>query len=543
MNESSARLTAALLSQNPGSQVLESNPGVTLISLALHPVKKVVALLEVDEGGPQLAERVRQLTATAKTGVPLHVVLINPRQLDVSAVIQAHVKPTLFQMKAMGGWNWVPGQLPVSVRGLRLPQLGQAAKLANSNTSLSLDAVQEQSQRHGDELQVFQQAVMQRRPWVSWGIAVVCVALFGLQMLWGDGLPVLAASRMGAEIPSRVLAGEWWRLFSVMLLHANVPHLALNMIAMLSFGTFLERLIGNGRYLVLYVLSGLGGSLLSLTRGGDGIGVGASGGVWGLMVAGAVVVTWPRGLLPVALAHQLRQRAWVPVGINLVYSLQPGIDMLAHLGGGISGALLVMVLTQGAAPQQPLKNSRLFTALAAAVLLLMAGSLGIALANGRPWELRLKWALTTQPLEGTKLGVLMPSFLTLNHEAGANRWHWGELNSTGAELIILVTQPLGDEFEITDGSLDEMVQELKKPPQGTHYTQPPARKTLPSGREVVFFAAAPDDKNDVRFMWQWYSLEGRQWVVVFANALNTTSAERKLQLEEIADSLGPRSPP
>jgi membrane associated rhomboid family serine protease len=191
---------------------------------------------------------------------------------------------------------------------------------------------------------------------------------------------------MGGLIPSRVLAGEWWRLFAVMLLHGNVLHLAMNMLGLLSFGPFLERLIGSSRYLALFVLSGLGGALLSLTRGGDGLAVGASGGIWGLMVAGAVVVTWPRGLLPAALAHQLRQRAWTPVGINLVISLQPGIDMLAHVGGGLAGAALVYVLTRGAPAEKPLARSMLTDALAVVVGLLLVGSMGLALAQGRPWR-------------------------------------------------------------------------------------------------------------------------------------------------------------
>lgn len=215
----------------------------------------------------------------------------------------------------------------------------------------------------------------------------MCVGIFVLQLWWGGGNPILAASRMGALIPSRVLGGEWWRLFSVMLLHGSLIHLALNMLALLSFGPFLERLIGSARYLLIFVLSGFGGAVLSMMRGTEIIGVGASGGIWGVMVAGAVVVTWPRGLLDAGLAHQLRQRAWTPVVINLVYSLQPGIDMLAHLGGGVVGGALVYVLTNRAAHHEPLKESAPFKVAAAVVGLALAASFGIALVQGRPWSI------------------------------------------------------------------------------------------------------------------------------------------------------------
>jgi membrane associated rhomboid family serine protease len=537
MDSSSARLVAALLSQTPGSEVLESGPGGARVSLALVPLKHMVVIFEAAEHPVQLAEQIKQAVASGTKGVPLHVVVVNPKNLEVDSVIKAQVPAMFLQKTAVIAWSWVPGQAAVAVRNNPFPQVVAAVKLANSDASLSLDEVREHSHRAADEVRTFQQAVMQRKPLVSYGIAVVCVALFALQMFWGDGLPVLAASRMGAEIPTRVLAGEWWRLFSVMLLHANFFHLLMNMLAMLSFGPFLERLMGNGRYLLLFVLSGLGGSLLSLVRGGDGIGVGASGGIWGLMVAGAVVVTWPRGLLPAALAMQLRQRAWVPVGINLVYSLQPGIDMLAHVGGGVTGGLLVLALTRGSTPNELLKPSKLFNAAALAVALVLAGSMGVALVQGKPWELSGPWKLAPVALEGTGLGMSVPAGMDLRRDPANRRWHWGELNSTGAEFIVLVTEPVAKEADFTH-ALDDMVAELVKPAEGMHYGQKPKKVTLPSGREVVFAELIPDAKDDVRFMWQWWSLEaGRQWVMVLANALNTTSADRKKQLEAVADSV------
>jgi len=225
--------------------------------------------------------------------------------------------------------------------------------------------------------------VEERKSVVSYAIAGTCVAVFALQLYWGAGNPVVPASRMGALLPTRVLAGEWWRLFSVMLLHGSIIHLAFNMLALLSFGPALERLIGTARYLVLYVVSGLGGSLLSLSRGGDVIGVGASGGIWGLMVAGAVVVTWPRGLIPADLAHQLRQRAWTPVAINLIYSLQPGIDMRAHIGGGLVGGLLVYTF---AGEPGPLKNTLPYIVAAVLTAGVLVVSFAIALLQGQPWS-------------------------------------------------------------------------------------------------------------------------------------------------------------
>jgi membrane associated rhomboid family serine protease len=536
MDSSSSRFVAALLSQNPGSEVTQSAPGRTRVTLALVPVKQDVVVLEATHP-VMLAEQVKEAVASAKMGVPLHVFVVNVRELDVATVLEAEIRPALLQMKAMAGVSWVPGHAPVAVRNNLLPQLAAAAKLANSSASLSLESMKEASHREADVVRGFLLAVMQRKPVASWSIAVVCVAIFGLQMLWGAGQPVLAASHMGAEIPNRVLAGEWWRLFSVMLLHANFFHLAMNMLALLSFGPFLERLMGSGRYLVLYVLAGLGGSLLSLTRGGEAIGVGASGGIWGLMVAGAVAVTWPRGLLPASLAMQMRQRAWTPVVINLFYSLQPGIDMRAHIGGGLAGGLLVLALTRGAVQNEPLKPSRVFNLVALGVAALLSASMGIALVQGRPWELTGPWKLEPVALGNTGVSVSMPQGMELTHKDKSLVWHFGDLNAAGAEFLVLVTEPVSADADFSH-PLDDMLVEMEKVERGFHYGQKPKIVTLPSGREVVFAEMIPDDTNDVRFLHVWWSLEpDHRWVRVLANVLNSATSEHKKQLTAIADSV------
>ncbi len=533
MDSSASRFVAALLSQTPGSEAAQS-PGGTTISMALVPVKHVVVVLEASEHQVQMKEQVKQFVATAKLGVPLHVVLVNPRDVDVIEALKENI--SLLQMKAITGWNWVPGKEAVCVRGPTLPQVIAAAKLANSSASLSLDAMKEVSHREADVVREFQTAVMQRKPTVSWALAATCVAIFALQMFWGDGQPVLAAAGMGALIPNRVLAGDWWRLFAVMLLHANFIHLLMNMMAMLSFGPFLERLMGSGRYLLLFVLSGLGGSILSLTRGGEGIGVGASGGIWGLMLAGAVVVTWPRGLLPTSLATQMKQRAWVPVGINLMYSLQPGIDIRAHIGGGIAGGLLVLLLTRGAVPNEPLKPSRLFNVAALGVGLLLSGSMGIALMEGRPWSIHGAWTLAPVKLEGTGLTLSVPEGMKLKHEAGSDVWRLGEINSTGAEFIIQIHEPEAEEVDLSN-ALESLVAAKEEVPVGLHFTSRPQIVKLPSGREVVKAELAPDDATDVRFLHEWWFLDDRRWVVLVANALNSSSADRRGQLSQVADSI------
>jgi hypothetical protein len=93
----------------------------------------------------------------------------------------------------------------------------------------------------------------------------------------------------------------------------------------------------------------------------------------------------------------MRQRAAAPLALNLIYSLSPGIDMLAHVGGGVVGALLVAtVLTDGLVPVGERRfgdaaERRPSAGYAAAAWILgaaMALSVVTALVAGRPWEAR-----------------------------------------------------------------------------------------------------------------------------------------------------------
>jgi rhomboid protease GluP len=550
MSPSSSRFIAALLSGTPGSEVTEVASGLTIVHLAT-PIRQMVAVLEATDSTAQLRAQLDALAQEAQRGVPLQLMLVNPANVDVMSGLAELLEAPPLKGKFMSAATWVPGLGPIGWRTLVIPPIAKAATLANSDADLSLPALMDASHQEANVVRSFQAQVMSRRPVISYAIAAVCVALFALQWVWGDGEPIVAAARMGAEVPTRVMAGEWWRLFSVMLLHGNVLHLVLNMMAMLSFGPFLERLLGSSRYLILYVLSGLGGSLLSLTRGGDGIGVGASGGIWGLMVAGAVVVTWRRTLLPASVALLMRRRAWAPVAINLAYSFQPGIDMLAHVGGGVVGGLLVLALTwpRAAVPPGPLQSSPALKVAALAVGLVLTGSMGLALRDGQPWNLSAPWTLRRLTLEGTGVSVLVPERMDVEHAPQSLEWKFGDLNAVGVELFVMVTEPVSPDADLSH-PLQDMLAEMEKPLDGFHYRQAPKVVKLDSGREAVFADLVPDAKDDARFLWQWWSFEeGNRWVRVLANALNSTSAERKQQLRAIANSVStgpitsPQGPP
>jgi membrane associated rhomboid family serine protease len=135
--------------------------------------------------------------------------------------------------------------------------------------------------------------------------------------------------------------GEWWRLLTAAFLHANLFHLLMNMLVLWIVGGPLETVIGRGRYLGIYVVSGLAGSAGALLLSPDAITVGASGAIFGLF--GAALVAERQG------TAVLGGSVMGIVVLNLVFTFafaRYGISVGGHLGGLAGGALAMLALTR-----------------------------------------------------------------------------------------------------------------------------------------------------------------------------------------------------
>lgn len=150
---------------------------------------------------------------------------------------------------------------------------------------------------------------------------------------------------LGGNFRPLVEQGEYWRLFTAMFLHGDILHLLFNMYALWALGGTLEKILSKPKFLSLYILSGLGGSVLSTLMLDNTVSIGASGAIFGLV--GALI-----GYV-IKYRNMFRQGALTNllfiVLINLAWGLQPGsgIDNFAHLGGVITGFLLSFVIKPG----------------------------------------------------------------------------------------------------------------------------------------------------------------------------------------------------
>ena len=140
-----------------------------------------------------------------------------------------------------------------------------------------------------------------------------------------------------AQAPAYVVAtGEWWRLITAAFLHFGLIHLVFNMLALLVFGAELERAIGRGRFLTVYLVSALGGATaIQLFAAPNVLAAGASTAIYGLLGGLGVVF--------VATRQSLRGLIQLLV-LNLLISLLPGLSLLGHLGGLVTGAVTAGVL-------------------------------------------------------------------------------------------------------------------------------------------------------------------------------------------------------
>ena len=152
----------------------------------------------------------------------------------------------------------------------------------------------------------------------------------------------------GADYGPYTMNGEPWRLFTAMFLHIGLLHIGVNMWALWSLGGITERVFGTGRFLLLYLLSGLGGSCVSVLVKPTVVGAGASGAIFGALGGLLAFATLRKMIEPSEALNRLQSSALKCIIINFLISLSiPGIDSSAHLGGLVFGMIAGAVYLRG----------------------------------------------------------------------------------------------------------------------------------------------------------------------------------------------------
>ena len=176
---------------------------------------------------------------------------------------------------------------------------------------------------------------------MTWAILAMTLAiglssiLLGQEERWFEWL---ALTKTG------IAAGEYWRLFSVTLVHAGFLHLAFNMYALYIIGPTVEALYGSRRFLLIYLACAAAASTTSYVFSDAEVAVGASGAVFGLF---GVLLVADRIHKP-ALTRQTRgltMQIGVLIAVNLIIGFTSSdIDNAAHIGGLLAGCWLGLTM-------------------------------------------------------------------------------------------------------------------------------------------------------------------------------------------------------
>ncbi|HEV7700746.1 MAG TPA: rhomboid family intramembrane serine protease [Pyrinomonadaceae bacterium] len=175
-------------------------------------------------------------------------------------------------------------------------------------------------------------------------IGVVFVA----QLAAGVDASILAA---GFVKPAFMHDHEYWRILTGATTHGSIMHVVMNCYAFYSFGRIFEMLSNRAHLAIVFLLSAIGGGILTLVFQPDGISVGASGGIVGLVSYLAVYSFKRRQFI----SYEFRKSLLINIGFILVFGLvlYNVVDNFGHIGGLITGAVYGLIQIPTSAYSDP----------------------------------------------------------------------------------------------------------------------------------------------------------------------------------------------
>lgn len=322
------------------------------------------------------------------------------------------------------------------------------------------------------EQEGFIKGISGRSPNATRALTGLILGVFVLELFTGAPDFPPALYRLGALDGDAVRQGELWRLVSHAFLHGSLLHFAVNAWVLWSLGGSLEKILGTQRFLVLYTGSVVSGACLSVVAL-NGRSVGASGALWGMIAAMAVLAWRTRGIFPEEALTRLRRAAIQNLGINVAVSFLPGVDWAAHAGGGLMGffllgtGLLTIGLPRWARePDVPDRIPTFVSALAGLSALVLVASPAIAIGTGGVNALK-EPALRQHQTLASSWTLMLPDSTgpaAMVALAGESEESFGDLGRDAAVLAVVTspfdTAPTAEEVQLLKQTLQESVADL-----------------------------------------------------------------------------------
>lgn len=181
-----------------------------------------------------------------------------------------------------------------------------------------------------------------KKPIVTYLIMAICIVMFIAMYVFGNGsYDNMTLLNFGANLDVLTKNGEFYRLLTCAFLHIGIFHLFFNMYALFIIGPQVESFYGKARYLFIYLVSAITGSMMSIAFNHNVISAGASGAIFGLL--GCLLYFGYH--YRIYLGNVIRSQIVPIIVLNLVLGFMlTGIDNFAHIGGLVGGILSTMAI-------------------------------------------------------------------------------------------------------------------------------------------------------------------------------------------------------
>ncbi len=229
----------------------------------------------------------------------------------------------------------------------------ELVKNAN-NLDLIINVTNDINNKTEKDNKIYEDVFRSKKIIITYLIIIICIIMYLLTIIIGDGSTDLnTLMAFGANNVVNLTNGEFWRLFTSIFIHYGLFHLLVNMYSLYIIGKQVENYLGKLKFLIVYIVSGISGSMLSSVFLADNIvSMGASGAIFGMLGSLLYLGYHYRLYLGNALKTQI-----IPIIlINLIVGMFIlNVDIAAHIGGLIGGYLITSAI--GLKGKKDLKES------------------------------------------------------------------------------------------------------------------------------------------------------------------------------------------
>ena len=222
------------------------------------------------------------------------------------------------------------------------PNIVEKTKVDENGLKYFIKVTDNINQKNESKSKIAEKIFSFKKPIVTYSLIFICILVFILMYVLGNGsTDNYTLLVFGANVDTLTKNGDYYRLFTSMFLHIGILHLLCNMYSLYIIGKEVENVFGKVKYLIIYLLSGIAGSILSLAFNHNTICAGASGAIFGLLGALLYFGYYYRTYLGATLTRSI-----IPVIVlNLIIGFtSSGIDNAAHIGGLVGGILIAMAV-------------------------------------------------------------------------------------------------------------------------------------------------------------------------------------------------------